>query len=108
MLVGQIDAGMQSYREALKAAPDRAELMAELAMALIDRHAPGDIEEADRLIETGMRVAPNNLQVLVAKAEWLALSGRRSEAAAIYRRLIPTIRDPDYRRMLEARLKLVR
>lgn len=108
MLLGQVGAGMQSYRDALTAAPDRAELMAELAMALIDRHAPGDLAEADRLIETATRLAPNHLQVLVARAEWLALGGRKAEAAAIYRKLIPTVRDPDFRRTLEARLKLVR
>ena len=108
MLLGDVEAGLRSYREALTADPTRADLMVELAMALIDHHAPGDLQEAERLIEAGSRLGPRNPQVLMARAEWLALSGRKAEAAAVYRELLPMVKDPQLRRTLQARLDLVR
>ncbi|MBN1513655.1 MAG: hypothetical protein JXB13_16690 [Phycisphaerae bacterium] len=63
----------------------------ELAMLLLEYQTPEGLDEADRLTAEAMQRGPNQIPVLIARAEVLALRGRRREAAALYRTLASAI-----------------
>ncbi|UCG15609.1 MAG: tetratricopeptide repeat protein [Phycisphaerales bacterium] len=82
---GQQEEGAAYYRRAIERGPDNAVLLVELAMLLLDRRAEGDMAEARSLIDCAARLAPDHIQVRIARAEVLVLEGRRIQAARLYR-----------------------
>jgi tetratricopeptide (TPR) repeat protein len=107
MLTGQRQQAIESYRTCLVLDPPWAEVMVELATALLDRHEPGDVREAEQLIDRAVHLAPDNPQVLIARAELLSLQGRREEAVQIYRGLLEGLPPGDLRSTLETRRALL-
>jgi len=87
VMAGRRDAAVERYRAALALDPDDPTLLVELAMLLLDRRGPGDLDQARRLAERASATAPQGVEVRMCRAELLILEGRRREAAALYRAL---------------------
>ena len=105
MLAGQRDRAIEGYRASVALAGDRADVLAELATALMDRHCPGDAPEAEELIERAFRLNPTDPQILIARATLFEQQGRREEAKEIYRGLLDRVPPGELRSTLETRLE---
>jgi len=98
------DAAIDRYRRCLVLDRDNVQLGIELAMLLLERRADKDLDEAWRLARRAAELAPGAPQVLVCRAELLALRGDLKAAAGLYRQAIDTLpHESEYRRRLEAR-----
>ena len=90
------------YRRALELEPDNALRLGRLGALLMDRRGEGDLTEARRLIDQAHRLAPDRIEIRLARAELLALEGRRAEAAKLYRAVAADLPDgSDYKRACE-------
>ena len=89
------DEAVACYRELRALVPEDPVVAVELAMLLLEYQTPEGLDEADRLTNEAMRSGPNQVPVLIARAEVLALRGRRREAAALYRTLASGIPETD-------------
>ena len=107
MWAGQRDRAIEAYRASLALAGDQADVLAELATALMDRDGPGDVAEAKMFVDRALRLSPNGTQVLIARAGLLERQGRRKEATAIYHGLRDRLEPGELRSMLEARLEIL-
>ena len=105
MTLGRAEESIATYRRSLALRPEQPVVLAELAMALLDRNAPGDAAETAKLLEAADRLDPRNTQVRIARAEFLALQGRTEEAAAVFHGLIAELPPGEFRASLEARLQ---
>ena len=107
MVNGRRDEAVESYRRSIALDGGQPEVLVELASALADRHEPGDVPEAEELIDRAFRLNPDNPQTLIARAELSAIQGRRTEAIEIYRRLIERLPPGELRTTLETRLEIL-
>lgn len=89
------DEAVACYRELRTLVPDDSVVAVELAMLLLEYQTPEGLDEADRLTAEAMQRGPNQVPVLIARAEVLALRGRRREAAVLYRTLASAIPETD-------------
>ena len=90
------------YRRALELELDNAPRLVQLGTLLMDRRGEGDLTEVRRLIGQAHRLAPDRIEVRLARAELLALEGRRAEAAELYRAVAADLPEgSDYKRACE-------
>ncbi len=75
------------YRQARALAPEDPVMAVELAMLLLEQQTAEGLDEADRLTAEAMQRGAHLVPVIMARAEVLALRGRRREAASLYRML---------------------
>ncbi len=98
------DAAIERYRSALKLVPNQPDALVELAMLLLERRSPGDLDEAERLAGMAAQSAPGQATVLVCLAEILALRGNLEAAREKYREAIRALPpEHDLRRVYEQR-----
>ncbi len=83
---GARDEAIAAYGQVLDVDASSAQARVELAMLLLERRAPGDVELADASLRPVEVSAPDSPNVLAARAEWFAAQGRVHEAIAAYRR----------------------
>ena len=107
MLAGQRNRAIEVYRASVALADGQADVLVELATALIDRHRLGDVPEAEELIEQAFGLSPNDPQVLIARATLLEDRGRWKEARDIYRGLLDRVPPGELRSMLRTRLEIL-
>jgi tetratricopeptide (TPR) repeat protein len=102
VMAKRTDDAVARYRRALELQPDSAPRLVPLGTLLMDRRGKGDLAEARRLIGKAHRLAPDRLEVRLARAELLALEGRRAEAAELYRAVAADLPEgSDYKRACE-------
>jgi hypothetical protein len=89
------DEAVACYRELRALDPEDPVAAVELAMLLLEYQTPEGLDEADRLTAEAMQRSPNQVPVLIARAEVLALRGRRRDAAILYRTLASGIPETD-------------
>lgn len=88
VMAGRADEAIERYRQCQNLAPNDSDVLVELAAMLLERRAPGDLDEADALSGRAVALAPQSAGPLVIRAEVLALRGDVAGALAIYDRLI--------------------
>jgi Flp pilus assembly protein TadD len=100
------DGAISRYRRALDLAPGNPQAAVELAMLLLERRGPGDLDEAGRWAQHASALAPESPSVLACLAELAALRGDLREAQALYDRAIQAL-PPDavQRRVFEQRAR---
>jgi len=79
------------YRRALELSAEDVTSLVELATLLLDRRREGDVDEARRLVERAAAVSPASIPVALCRAELLVMDERRTEAAAIYRKIAASL-----------------
>jgi len=87
VFLNRVDEAIERYHRSL-ALQEHPQIAAELAMLLLERRAPGDIDEADRLSVRAVDLNSQSPTVLVSRAEVLALKGELEAAAKFYRQAI--------------------
>ena len=102
------DEAIEKYRRALELNQTNAQLMVELAMLLIERRAPGDVEEARKLVGKAVAIQPESASVHAAFGEIQALEGDIAKARDSFRRAIQ-LAPPgsEYSRLLSERAKAI-
>lgn len=85
------DEAIRRYERVIADHPDDAPLKAELAALLMERDEAGDLDRAWTLIEEATRIAPNNLSVLICRADLLALRGALDEATSLLRGIVSAL-----------------
>jgi tetratricopeptide (TPR) repeat protein len=104
--LNRTDEAVERYRTVLRLNARDARRAAELAMLLLERRGPGDLEEAWQWAEQAAAVAPNNPAVLVCQAELLAVRGDLAGAVEKYKLAVESVPPDDPRRRVYAeRLK---
>lgn len=87
-MLGARNDAIDAYGRVLKIDEGNTQARVELAMLLLERRAPGDLEQADSELRPAEAAAPNAPNVLAARAEWFAAQGRVFDAIAAYRRAV--------------------
>ncbi|MBI4719213.1 MAG: hypothetical protein HY763_15555 [Planctomycetes bacterium] len=80
-----LDAALERYAVCLSLNPDAPERLVEAAMLLLERRRGDDLDRAWDLAQRADRLAPESPQVMVCRAEILALRGDIAGAIALYR-----------------------
>jgi len=80
------DRAIERYRKSLALEPDEPQRIVELAMLLLERRGPGDVDEAARLAVAADALAPNAPVVLACRAEVAVARGDTATAARLLRR----------------------
>ncbi len=88
VLMNRRDDAIEAYWRSLELDPKHAQRSVELAMLLLERRCPDDLDDAARLVKTAIDLAPQSPSVHAAKAEVLALQGDVPGARESFRRAI--------------------
>jgi tetratricopeptide (TPR) repeat protein len=100
------DGAIGRYRRGLDLAPDKQQAAVELAMLLLERRGPGDLDEAERWAQHASELAPESPTVLACRAELTALRGDLRQARVLYDRAIQALpSDAVQRRVFEERAR---
>ncbi|MCP4594448.1 MAG: tetratricopeptide repeat protein, partial [bacterium] len=108
MYRGHRMAAVEAYRAALALGGERADLLVELASVLLERGHSGDEQEGEQLIAAAIRIAPDNPQVQIARAELFTMQGRSADAARVYQDLIDHLPPGELRSTLVVRMHALR
>jgi cytochrome c-type biogenesis protein CcmH/NrfG len=106
--MNRIDDAIDHYRRSLDLDPRSPQRTVELAMLLIERRGPEDIDDAQRWADHAFELAPEDPAVLACLAELAALRGDLPKAFTFYQqaiRKLPT--DSPQRRAFEQRLAVL-
>ena len=85
VMAGRTDAAIRHYRALIARSAAAGPYRIELAMVLLDRRGPGELDEALDLARRAYESDAQNVQVRMGYAEALAITGHRGDAAALYR-----------------------
>lgn len=98
------DDAIIAYRRALTLEPEHAQRCVELAMLLLERRAPGDLDEATTLTDRARKSSPYSPQVFVALAEIEALKGNRKGAEEAFQEALRRVEpQSEYARIIRER-----
>jgi cellulose synthase operon protein C len=99
---GQLDAGIQEMREAVKMDPTRAQFYVDLARALMLK--PDGAREAQDALSNAIRTLPDSPKLMVLLGQTYRQQGRVDEAIAQFNKALadPKARNPDARLQLGA------
>jgi len=102
---GQLDAGIQEMREAVKMDPTRAQFYVDLARALMLK--PDGAREAQDALTTAIRTLPDSPKLMVLLGQTYRKQGRLDDAIAQYNKALadPKSRNPDARLQLGIALR---
>ncbi|MFH0981673.1 MAG: FG-GAP-like repeat-containing protein [Planctomycetota bacterium] len=75
---------VKSFEEAVKLAPDSPELRVNLAIAVYNRSAKGDLEQAEKLLDEVVRAQPDNARAWYVRGITHQYSGRDEQAVACF------------------------
>jgi cellulose synthase operon protein C len=102
---GQLDAGIQQMREAVKVDPTRAQFYVDLARALMLK--PEGAREAQDALTTAIRTLPDSPRLMVLLGQAYRRQGHLDEAIAQFHKALvdPKARNPDARLQLGIALR---
>jgi len=102
---GQLDAGIQEMREAVKMDPTRAQFYVDLARALMLK--PDGAREAQDALTTAIRTLPDSPKLMVLLGQTYRRQGRLDDAIAQFSKALadPKSRNPDARLQLGIALR---
>jgi tetratricopeptide (TPR) repeat protein len=102
---GQLDAGIQQMREAVKVDPTRAQFYVDLARALMLK--PEGAREAQDALTTAIRTLPDSPRLMVLLGQAYRRQGRLDDAIAQFHKALvdPKARNPDARLQLGIALR---
>jgi tetratricopeptide (TPR) repeat protein len=97
---GQLDAGIQEMREAVKMDPTRSQFYVDLARALMLK--PDGAREAQDALTTAIRTLPDSPKLMVLLGQAYRRQGRLEDAIAQFNKALadPKVRNPDARLQL--------
>ena len=97
---GQLDAGIQEMREAVKMDPTRSQFYVDLARALMLK--PDGAREAQDALTTAIRTLPDSPKLMVLLGQAYRRQGRLDDAIAQFNKALadPKVRNPDARLQL--------
>lgn len=78
-------AAIDRYQKSLAISPDIPQRVLELAMLLLERRGPGDLDDSERLARRAATLVPNAPPVLACQAEILVARGNVEKAVALLR-----------------------
>ncbi|MBU0718798.1 MAG: DUF1736 domain-containing protein [Planctomycetes bacterium] len=98
------DEAIERYRKCIELAPDDEQVLVELAMLLLERRENDDLDQAGQLAQRAAQLAPEAPNVLVCRAELVALRGNLRAAVELYQRAMSKLpADSSLRRIYHER-----
>ena len=79
---------VQAFEQALKLAPGSAEARVNLAIALFNRAAKGDLERTEKLLEEVLRDQPDHLRAIYFRGITHQYGGRDEQAVSFFERVL--------------------
>ena len=91
VLLNQVDEAVAHYERSVELSPNESQRIVELAMLLLERRHPGDLDRAGQLCGRAQSLAPMSPPVISCQAEVLLARGDVQGARALYQRVIDAL-----------------